>query len=114
MVATSHYIDDFTANLPEFAKAICLNLDELIHQAEPAIAEGKKYRIETHKAPLSCSLRQDGGPNNYSCANYFLCWIQNRLWMLKVMVTHQPATIIQSPSNGGESHPCAILQASLA
>lgn len=39
----SHYIEQYTANLPPFSRDICLKLDELIHQSVSDFQEGKKW-----------------------------------------------------------------------
>jgi hypothetical protein len=58
MAPTSHPIDDFISDLPDFSKAICLKLDELIHQAEPELEEGKKWGSNSYwtKNSLVCGF----------------------------------------------------------
>lgn len=44
----SHFIDEFASDVPDFSKAICLRLDELIHTAAPDIQEGKKWQFAAY------------------------------------------------------------------
>jgi uncharacterized protein YdeI (YjbR/CyaY-like superfamily) len=58
MLTMAHYIDEFSDKLPEFSKAICLKLDEIIHLAQPKLEEGKKWEMigySTHKG-LVCGM----------------------------------------------------------
>lgn len=52
----SHYIDDYIASAPEFARQICIRLRELIHRADPDIKEEWKWGPNFQKQGMICGF----------------------------------------------------------